>query len=785
MKRMNFISILLFFAATCSSIFPAQPKAKAKSVAAPKAAQTASCLNNSDVPYGPQLKEAIATLAIPQQQEIENLWCSLDAGYQAQSETTTATATNPAVTQAYKAIIQEGLFNRMLAYLNPKTFPKLLNDPQGTLHTNYATAHLRQALTRLASISSITENKGVPEITFTGDNRDLGIIVNIQNNTDATFSITQNSLDGKTSVEIGELVHGLNEVNLHTAALQNPKTTTTASPASSMFSFELTESQAEDPIIISIKMMSGTEFLTFLKTLPRDKKAIQKDTFEMNGLPTSPEYLANPKDWYMVLIQNPTPATSAQRDPNQRIQAINISKLTGPYLLTMQINQQDIEIKTTNATQTDSTETIFQPSFNNVQIVKNTTTPTLPLPLVILPQFLWQLPMMQTLWMLQSATYLAAFTDCKFFGADSFGDAFAYFKNVSCFENQNRYAFFIDHYNIAPLGSVLYDAPWLTASALYETELINCSDIPKIYSTQDANAHITSNEPFFQNINFLAIFTPQVAQTETQTFFNEKGFNITYAYPLNQLYSFVVNPSKADTREGIFGALTEKSSGVYELTWTNKKNKVINSQILYLNAPISNVEITFVNQTTNWVGSSVPTQLIQLTPGTTTHFKITYEFNSANSKHILLAQTTSPIDKQEAILPLSFSRYPIPELYFDVYNTYKVKPYTRCFIIKDGILPEPLTTLTEQDWKTGVYFIPLIKNNQKIDHSNPGALTVAFYKSDKSYLGEMTIPGLYNNTSQTGIRESVHAYTLDGSGFNPLIYIYLSTGALLQYNQTN
>ncbi|HSW75778.1 MAG TPA: hypothetical protein VLG50_01940, partial [Candidatus Saccharimonadales bacterium] len=509
------------------------------------------------------------------------------------------------------------------------------------------------------------------------------------------------------------------------------------------------------------------------------------DTFEMNGQPTSPEYLANPKDWYMVLIQNPTPASHPHRDPNQRIQAINISKLTGPYLLKIKINQQDIEIKAHNADEDNSTQTIFQPSLSEVQIMKNPTIPTLTLPIIILPQFLWKLPTAQALWMLMSTTQLALYTDFKFFGEDSFGNAFAYFKKLSCFDNQNRYTFFIDLYNRFRPDYILYNAPWLMANAIYETELSHCSDIPQIYTAQDPYGHVIVNEHSFYYVNFLAIFTPQTAQTETQTFFNEKGFNATYAYPLNQLYSFVINARKTDIKEGIFGELTEKDRDVYQLTCTNKKNKIISSQILYLDTPISNVEITFVNQTANWVGSSVPTQLIQLSPGTTTHFKITYEYSPSNEKHILLAQATSPIDKQEVFLPLQFSTYPINKLYIDVFNTFNVKPYTRCYIIKDGNLPEPLAGLTQQDWQSGVYIIPIIKNNKNLTINNSGALTAVFYKSDKTYLGEIIIPGQYknHNSSQTGIREPVHAYNAYLTESNSLMDLYLSTGIFLQYKQ--
>ena len=683
----------------------------------------------------------------------------------------------------------------MVTYLNPATFPKFANDPDSQIHFNYATTHLRDTAIRLGSITSITDVSGTPAVMFQGDCRDMGIIVNIQNNTDAQFSINQTSLDATTTIQIGELNPGLNEVNLHTAALQAPTIVTAKKiqpnsviPSSkqeskSKYFFEIAELNAEDPIKISLRIMTGTELINFLKTLPRNKQALKKDTFEMNGLPTSPDYLANPNDFYMVLIQNPTPKNASERDPNQRIQAINISKLSGPYLLTMQINAENIKIKTHEKSEQVFETLIFQPSITQAQILIDSKNKPLNFSFLILPKFLSKIEKLQTLWMLETTSMLAAHTNYALFGQKTFANAFEYFKNLSCFNNQNRYVFFIDLYNRFHGDYILYNASWLMANNIYETDLSHCSDVPQIYTAQDPYGHVIVNEHDFYYVNFIAIFTPQVTEPDNEKLFNTQGFNIAYAYPLNQLYSFMINALASEIKEGIFGAATQMKPGVFQLTWTNKKNKIISSQTLYLHAQPSNIQITFDNIHTNWVGSAVPTNLLPLEIGKTQHFKVTYEFSPANNKHILLAQATSAIDRQEVFLPLQFSEFPIQKLYVDVFNIFNVKPFTRCYVIKDGVLPSPLVNLTQEDWQSGIYMVPIVHNNEKLSPTNPGALTLAFYGPAKNYLGEMKIPGQFNNTNETGIKEPVHAYNACFNHSNSLMDLYLSTGVLLKYVQ--
>ena len=80
--------------------------------------------------------------------------------------------------------------------------------------------------------------------------------------------------------------------------------------------------------------------------------------------------------------------------------------------------------------------------------------------------------------------------------------------------------------------------------------------------------------------------------------------------------------------------------------------------------------------------------------------------------------------------------------------------------------------------------VPVIHNNEKLSPSNPGALTLAFYGPAKNFLGEITISGQFNNTNETGIKEPVHAYNAGFNHFNSLMDLYLSTGVLLKYVQT-
>jgi len=732
-------------------------------------------ITTAQIPFQKEL-QTLTLLSPAQKKELTNAWTTLHQMYETQNSATPATTLTALQAKSIAPLFSTNYFQLLAKYLsNPQNFLTTASPEQ----KNYATMHLAKTMARLASVSNISFINNAPKINFSGDNRDFGVIINIKNNTDSQFSIYQSSLDGKIKTQIGQVVAGINPVNLHTAALQNPQPKNAKTEQPSAYYFDFYELNAENPTYISIRMYTGQELINFLETLPRK----DKNNFQMNGLPTGKEYLAHQQDCYMVLIQNPTEKTQPEQNIDQRIQAINISKLSGPYLLKMQINQSSVEITTPSNKESKTTE-LFQPSFTNVFIPNNQYASLTQCPFIILPHFLWTVPQIKTLWMLNYTTYIAALTQYKMVGANSFGKAFSYFEQLGFFDITNDYCFFIDHYNILKYGYFLYNALWLLSSGLYETDLNTCSDIPQIYTAQNSFGKIIANGQDFYDFTFLTIFEPANSQAASEKLLETKGINALYALPGYQLYSSITNALQKEVKQGIFGTLTKIEDNVYKLTYSNKKNKILSSQYLYLDAPISNIQITFVNfeQETNWTGTALPSNLIPAQPGETTHFKVTYEYSSTNNKHILLTQPTSAIDKQEVILPLYFSQYPIQQFYIDVFHKFNTAPYTRCFIAQDGIIPAPLDDLAEQDWKNGIYMIPTIANNDQITPSNPGALTLVFYKYDKTMIGKLTIDGQYNNTTETGIREPITAYNPHFTDTNCLIDLYLTTGVLLRYN---
>ncbi len=554
------------------------PTAKQPAATLPVAAQaTPKAIALTHVPYLKELQDAKMSPAILS--GWQQLYASITSNVPANAAPASA-APAPAVsarTIATNSLFTTNFFDMIANYLNPTTFPKFTNDADGQIHFNYATNHLRAAAVRLGSISSITDASGTPAVNFAGDCRDMGIIVNIQNNSDVQFSINQTSLDGTSTVQIGSLNPGLNEVNLHTAALQSAtaptaKTTTgsLATAATTKYYFEIVENITDPSINISLKIYSGTEFISFLKSLPHKGK----DSIEMNGLPTSSKYLATPADWYLVLIQNPTQAGASQPNPDQRIQAINLSKLSGPYLLTMQINQQSIEVKTSKSKHTTAMMNVSQPSLNTVLEVKNKTFTTKNYPLIILPQFLWSMPTLQAYWMLLNSCYITALSNFKFFGPQTFGDAFEYFTGLGCFDMSNKYAFISDLYNLLTPGDAFHDSTWLMGSALYATNLNYCSDFPQLHSSQDAQGNIICNGNGFFYLNFQIKLYPQNNNISSSlNLFAQKGFIGVFEQPEYQLWTILCSILMTKIKEGIFAELIEIQKETYQLTWTNKKTR--------------------------------------------------------------------------------------------------------------------------------------------------------------------------------------------------------------------
>lgn len=730
--------------------------------------------------------------------QIQNLDVCLDLPPKDQSVDIRNCQTN--IANAYQALTINYL-EMMAAHLNPKTFQKLQNDPVGISY-NYATTHLQKALNRLSKISNISLKSDNPTSVFSGNIKDLGIIVNIINNTNATFRVSQGTT---TSTPIAEISKGINGVNLYTAALYQE--TTGSSQTESAFYFYPVSGAANYQSSFTVGIYSGQDLINFLKTLPRKDQNI----FDMNGCPTSEQYLANPTDLYMVLIQDPTGKGARERNSSQRIQAINLSVLTGPYLLTMQINETEIE----------QNVKIFQPAFTTVQVIQapatgptaaansikqsisnaaGATTPTMTsssaikgttpilnsslFPLIILPQFLWDIPALQMYWMLYSTSYIATLTDYSLFGPSKFGSAFNYYEDLGYFSTNYEYRFIIDRYNLLKTGQTLSDCPTLMSCAIFESRLEACNDIPSIYSSENSKNNIVGNNKAASYLNLFVAFQPKTEEKATAIFFNKYGFNQTYSMPYHLLYTLIVSLPITETAESFFTKVTQLQPNLYNLTWTDKEDTILNSQTMYVNFESIKIYINFLTSDKNWKGTTLLSDLKGEIVGKTNEFKVVYMYNSGTEKHSLEASSASPIDKIDYIHTIEFSQYPITELYYDLYQTFQVLPFIRCYMFQNGNTPSFLQSLSLQDWQNGVYLIPYVKNSEYLNEKNPGVFTVTFYKSDgKTILGTITqTEGLLNNKTSSKITEPVKIYNLYSNQFNPVIQAFLSSGILLKYN---
>lgn len=706
------------------------------------------------------------------------------------------------IVNAYQALTINYLAE-MKSYLASSDFPKFKSDLKDVEY-NYATTHLVKALDRLSKTCSISIEKEEPVTKFSGDIRDLGIIVNITNNSNRSFYITDEYSD---KTPIAHIEHGLNGVNLYTAALyQDPKEEKNNSLPPCFSFFEIApatmEPMSNEPFF-TIGIYSGAQLVNFLKMLPRKDPKI----FDMNGCPTSEEYLANPQDQYMVLIQDPTPRTATVRNLDQRIQAVNLSALTGPYLLTMQINETtDSEINP--VTKQPNNSKILQPALTTAQVIqkptqKTTTTATSMqkrvstaansttssesnptaqqsvsstldkslLPLIILPEYLWNVPNIQLFWMLYSTSYVAALTDFSCFAAGNFGNAFEYFNNLGYFNTKSFYRFIIDRYNILKTGETLFDASWLMECGLYETNLNNSSDIPEIYSAYNSQNQIVANSESESNVNFSLTFHPQSYQKLSSAYLKENGFNRTYNSPYLQLYTLIFSLPSVIIKNAAFFQIVKQKTNLFKISWTDKKNRLLNSQTIALDNDKYNLTINSLNN------QNSTSEIIIHNFSTTSFTNIeeqTVVYTKKNNAQLFQVTTTSPIDKLEAIQNSFFSKYPITNLYLETYETYQVAPYTTCSIWQNNNLPSFLQNLTEQDWTNGIYVVPTAKNNTVFNLSDPGFLTLVFYKSDKKILGTI-------NTTKN-ITHPIKGYNINSKEFSPILDVYFSTGILLKYN---
>ena len=714
--------------------------------------------------------------------DIQNLKICFDPPTTGQSVNTTTCQNN--VTNMYNALNNNAL-TMMYDYVSPKTFPKLPDDKQGYKY-NYATHHLHRALNRLAQTCTITHANNQPATSCTNNIKDLGIIVNITNNTNTLFGMYQVN---HQEVCIGTLSHGLNGVNLHTAALQydaqDPQAPTNNTSREQIstghFAFYEFAPNTNKPIsntpLFTIQMMTGSEIKNFLDTLTHD---LENNTFEMNGRPTSRQYLADDQDLYMLMIQNPTPRNQITRNIDQRIQAINLSTLQGPYLLNMQINEKDHTFITSDNNLSE-TRKIYQPAFTTVQVLQSPVKHITPLPLPILSDYLWNIPDLQLLWMLHASSYIAAATDFSFFGTGNFGSAFEYFHKLGYFETSNEYIYFIDKYNLTKPGQTLYDVNWLMSCNTYETNLDNCNNIPQLHPTQNSKNNIIANGYAAFHINFRITFPPITPEKPTVKLFNRNGFNSMFDMPYHQIYTFISSLPTKKMKESVFAKITKQKNGSFTLTWLDKQGNMLAIQTLSFSDLKKHNFVKFLTQSNTWHGSEIPIDLTSLKQNESAEFKVTYK---DKDKFLLQASKTSPIDHTELIFNINITQYPLTNLYYDVFNIFNVEPYTRCHILESGNLPKFLQNLTELDWKQGIYIVPSVKNNQLLNSNDRGKLTVTFYKSDKTLLGSITTKGKNIKTNVPGIPEPVKLYNLSSKNFDTFQEASLDVGVKITYTPT-
>ncbi|MBP6892594.1 hypothetical protein KBB68_03370 [Candidatus Babeliales bacterium] len=761
-----------------------------KTVPAAKTMTSTTSVNTHTAPVRSTAKPNVAIsknngsshVIVPYLKELQNAQMSpaIIAGWQelyekflqANDANSSATADSSAVIPGLiqdpanlKTLLTTNFFNLMAAYLNPATFPKLANDPDSQIHFNYTTTHLRDATIRLGSISSITDVSGTPTVQFKGDCRDMGIIVNIQNNTDAQFSINQTSLDGTKTIQIGQLNPGLNEVNLHTAALQTSADATKSTIATTSNYFEIVENGTENNWLISIKLMTGSELLASLEPISSTKP----DIFLMNGEPTAARYIAKPNNVYLVLTNLPT-SINTNTQMNKRIQALDITEFSGPFLMTLQINPINDTTSQTNSTEPTI---INQPSMISVQIINPLLTPNkktnlkFNLPLFIIPEFLWKTPTntpstLQAYWMIIHTIYLKALSS-TLINKNNFGNSFEYFKTLECFDENKACRIVIDLFSILESGKTLFDAQWIIGSSVYEASKKIIFDIDQINSSQNAEDKIIANSQDAAIINC----TCQI----NNNFFKKKNlnsnFNNLYQIPYEQFHLFTIPNLNNLNKFIVFADLKKIDDNKTLFTITNKKNTILFKKTLYNITSFNSIEINFITNNKKWSGSTLEfNKDIESSPSK----KFEIQYQKLNKQFSLKALPFIRKNKKTFQHVIEFTKQPpIENLYIEAYEKRNISSYATYNLIKNNNSPSFLQKLTLADWMNGISLISVIKNDKETKSQKN--LIIKFYK-EKKYLGELTFKN---------IKKSIKAYNLKSSNFDPAFDIYLTTEIILKY----
>ena len=706
---------------------------------------------------------------------------------------------------AYQLILKD-----FLNQIDPKSFQAIAADEQ--YQTNYVTSHLQKAVARLAATSSMVCNGMSCTPKFTGDVRDRGIIVNIQNNTQKNFAIVQSTVTGQDAKQIGMLKPGLNNVNLHLASLQAPNATPQTPSAYKLDVVAMDDNLSNDDQF-SIKIMSGTELLTFLKSINKNPKGL----FYMNGRLIAPKYAVDPKIQFLVLIKLPkTPANEAmaydkaadQDFPiDQRIQCIALTNVN-PYFITMQINEDEVEYETTKDAKTKSKAKILQPSFFSIQSLpglttKDSTTPaqqteqqqpksnslnknatmqqtlTNSLSPVILPDFLSDNVNLNVYTTILQTAYIASLTDFAFFDKKCFANDMMCYDLLGYFDKKNQRRFILNFYPLFITKKEMSDIRNIVESAIFESNVNSYKDIPSLYIYINGNERLIPNEIDYIFLNLeikLNDFKNMNSLIEDKTFGN------LYNIPLRN-FLFIKLPEKK-LKEDIFVSVSQRMSGGYEFIFKDRDGLIYGSYPIYPFKPIETIKVDFLDGDKYWIGSEVSQELINSKSKELSRFKFNYTYDSSKKQYLLNTSVITPIDRIKFKHTINFSEYPISDLYLDLYNTYEVSTIYRCIITENGTLPSFLQSLSQDDWTKGVYMITEITNNDKLSPQNPGELTITFYQVDgKTKLGQIILQGKSEATGKIGILEPIHAYNLRGKSFGTYYDIFLTTGILLQYKE--
>ncbi len=708
---------------------------------------------------------------------------------------------------AYQLILKD-----FLQQIDPKSFQPIAG-ADGQWQTNYVTFHLQKAVARLAATSSMVCSGMSCAPKFMGDVRDRGIIVNIQNNTQKDFAIIQSTVDDKTAQQIGMIKPGLNNVNLYLSSLQAP-TATSQTASSYKFDVVAMGNNLSNNDQFSIKIMTGIDLLAFLKSINKNPKGL----FYMNGRLIAPKYAVDPEGQFLVLIKSPknqtTPImaydkTADQDFPiDQRIQCIALND-SNPYLMTMQINEDEVEYEATKDAKEKSKVTILQPSFFSIQslpglaAVDQTQTNATPqsqpktnspgtnpvtketltnaLPPVILPDFLSDNQNLNVYTTILQTLYIAALTDFAFFNQKCFANDMMCYDLLGYFDKQNQRRIVLNFYSLYVTKKEMLEIDEIIECAVFETIENSYTDIPLLYLFQNSKGILVSDDikTDIFNLNF-KLFDMKAINFKDKNYLNNEYFGKKYSLPFE--FDLFFKISVKDLEKNIFVNINNIEKNKYNFILKNKDDVVLGNYTMYLPSVIQKIKIEFLDKNKFWLGTDVPEQLINAESNKFYNFKIDYTYNSSTKQYQLHTSAIRPIDKIKIVHTVTFFEYPITDMYLDLYNIYQVSTIYRCKVTENDILPSFLQTLSQDDWKNGVYIITEVKNNNKLSIQHSGTLTVTFYQSDGiTKLGQLDIQGKNESTGKIGIIEPVHAYNLGGKSLIEIFDIYLTTGILLKY----